>query len=98
MSDLSDSVKQSLIKAIEPIIQQWQGEIPYRELVKLGHQAVKEYFYFGADNKLCSKCLAVKHVDEYGIDQSKPDGLYMWCKECRAKHYKERKNAVVSGM
>lgn len=39
--------------------------------------------------KVCSKCDAEKDVSEFHKDQSRKDGLYIRCKECRSKAEKQ---------
>jgi uncharacterized protein (DUF1501 family) len=37
-------------------------------------------------NKTCSRCNETKHIDEFSVDKSRPDGHHSYCKVCDAAY------------
>lgn len=49
-----------------------------------------------ADLKICVKCVTVKPFSEFVSDKQRPDGKYLWCKDCqrepRAEWYEKNRD------
>jgi len=48
--------------------------------------------------RLCFHCHIEKPVSEFGIDNSKPDGLRSWCRECTRECDRLRRDRVRNGV
>lgn len=40
--------------------------------------------------KTCARCKQEKQLDDFCKDRKKPDGLFIWCRQCSAEHRKNR--------
>jgi len=47
------------------------------------------------ENKRCSCCKEWKHVSDFGLNRSAPDGWTSWCKEC-CKAFRERNRGKLT--
>lgn len=72
----------------------YQDSLELPVVRKAAVEAVQEFFHFGLEGKFCTKCKTTKVRGEFGADNSKPDGLFYWCRACRCKSNEERQGGV----
>lgn len=93
LHDTEDEVRKELSYDFKSAINRLWSEnkdlLPMHEFRKLLVDSVYDYFAFGADGKFCTRCKDTKNRGEFGADNSKPDGLFYWCRACRRKRDEE---------
>jgi hypothetical protein len=97
MADFLQDLKSDVSEALTPVFRKYQGSVSLADMRDTSVNAVREYFYFGLQEKLCHQCGWMKSRHMFGTDSGKPDGLFAWCKECRQQRYNNAKLRVLSG-
>jgi len=88
--------EKELMEKFAPILEEGLKSNSPHDLREMSLKVIKDYFYFGlmGNIKICTHCHEPKDRIDFGADYSKPDGLFAWCRTCRAERYKVKHAGV----